>query len=147
MVELVEDKLDIDTYLKLREGVHFHKLSREQAQRGLDNSLYILVAYKDKKPVGMGRIVGDGAIICYVQDLIILPEAQREGIGGMILEKLKSFVVRQACEGTMVMFDLMCATGREEFYKKHGFISRPTDKLGPGMIQYLYINNGSGEKP
>jgi len=27
--------------------------------------------------------------------------------------------------------------GRENFYKKFGFIARPTDKLGPGMIKYI----------
>lgn len=137
MVQLVEDQLDIDTYLELRATVNFRKLSRDQARRGLDNSLYTLVAYKDGKAVGMGRIVGDGAIICYVQDLIIRPEVQGEGIGGLILESLKSFVVNIGFEGTTMMFDLMCAKGREPFYKKHGFIARPTEDLGPGMIQFL----------
>mgnify|MGYP000026443045 FL=1 len=137
MVQLVEDQLDIDTYLELRAAVNFRKLSRDQARRGLDNSLYTLVAYKDGKAVGMGRIVGDGAIICYVQDLIIRPEVQGEGIGGLILESLKSFVVNIGFEGTTMMFDLMCAKGREPFYKKHGFIARPTEDLGPGMIQFL----------
>ena len=139
MVQLVEDQLDIDTYMELREAVHFRKLSRDQARRGLDNSLYTLVAYKDGKAVGMGRIVGDGAIICYVQDLIIRPEVQGEGIGGLILESLKSFVINTGFEGTTMMFDLMCAKGREPFYKKHGFIARPTESLGPGMIQYLKL--------
>lgn len=139
MVQLVEDQLDIDTYMELREAVHFQKLSRDQARRGLDNSLYTLVAYKDGKAVGMGRIVGDGAIICYVQDLIIRPEVQGEGIGGLILESLKSFVTNTGFEGTTMMSDLMCAKGREPFYKKHGFIARPTDDLGPGMIQYLEL--------
>ena len=139
MVQLVEDQLDIDTYMELREAVHFRKLSRDQARRGLDNSLYTLVAYKDGKAVGLGRIVGDGAIICYVQDLIIRPEVQGEGIGGLILESLKSFVINTGFEGTTMMFDLMCAKGREPFYKKHGFIARPTDDLGPGMIQYLEL--------
>ena len=139
MVQLVEDQLDIDTYMELREAVHFRKLSRDQARRGLDNSLYTLVAFKDGKAVGMGRIVGDGAIICYVQDLIIRPEVQGEGIGGLILESLRSFVVNIGFPGTTMMFDLMCAKGREPFYKKHGFIARPTENLGPGMIQYLKL--------
>lgn len=139
MVQLVEDQLDIDTYMELRAAVNFRKLSRDQAKRGLDNSLYTLVAYKDGKAVGMGRIVGDGAIICYVQDLIIRPEVQGEGIGGLILESLKSFVINTGFEGTTMMFDLMCAKGREPFYKKHGFIARPTEDLGPGMIQYLEL--------
>ena len=139
MVQLVEDQLDIDTYMELREAVHFPKLSRDQARRGLDNSLYTLVAFKDGKAVGMGRIVGDGAIICYVQDLIIRPEVQGEGIGCLILESLRAFVVNIGFPGTTMMFDLMCARGREPFYKKHGFIARPTESLGPGMIQYLKL--------
>ena len=139
MVQLVEDQLDIDTYMELRAAVNFRKLSRDQARRGLDNSLYTLVAYKNGKAVGMGRIVGDGAIICDVQDLIIRPEVQGEGIGGLILESLKSFVINIGFEGTTMMFDLMCAKGREPFYKKYGFIARPTEDLGPGMIQYLEL--------
>lgn len=138
-VELVEDKLDIDTYLGLRRAVNFHPISRDQARRALDNSLYTLVAFHHGKAVGMGRIVGDGAVICYVQDLIILPEVQGQGIGGLILETLKTFVINTCFPGTMVMFDLMCAKGRERFYEKHGFIARPTDTLGPGMIQYLKL--------
>lgn len=140
-VRLVEDRLDIDTYLELREAVHFHRLSRDQAKKGLANSLYTLVAYRGGRAVGMGRIVGDGAIICYVQDLIIRPEVQGQGIGGLILETLKSFVMKEGYEGTVMMFDLMCATGREPFYQKHGFLSRPTKDLGPGMIQYLHIGS------
>ncbi|MBQ9155648.1 MAG: GNAT family N-acetyltransferase [Eubacterium sp.] len=139
MIQLVEDKLDIDTYLELRRAVQFHKITRDQARRALDHSLYTLVAYKDGRAVGMGRIVGDGAVICYVQDLIIRPEVQGQGIGGLILETLKDFVMKIGFPGTMMMFDLMCAKGREAFYKKHGFIARPTDKLGPGMIQYLEL--------
>lgn len=139
MIQLVEDKLDIDTYLELRRAVNFAPLTRDQARRALDNSLYILLAMRHGKAIGMGRIVGDGAIICYVQDLIIRPEAQGQGVGGLILDSLKQFVMNQGYPGTTIMFDLMCAKGREDFYKKHGFIARPTEQLGPGMIQYLEI--------
>ena len=63
MVKYAEDQLDIDTYLELREAVGFRPLSRDQARRALNNSLYILTAFQDGKAVGMGRIVGDGAVI------------------------------------------------------------------------------------
>ena len=126
-MELRENELDVDTYLALRKSVGWKELSREQAQKALENSLYILVAYEGEIPVGMGRIVGDGAVICYVQDLLISPDYRRQGIGGRILEKLKQYVqVLRLPE-----------TGRETFYESHGFIARPTKELGPGMIQYL----------
>ena len=40
MIELVEDKLDIDTYLEHRQSVNFRKLTRDQAKKGLSNSMY-----------------------------------------------------------------------------------------------------------
>lgn len=136
-VELIDDCITVDEYLKLRERVGWKRLSREQAQTALDNSLKVTGAYLAGQPIGMGRIVGDGAVICYVQDLIIPPQAQGLGVGSIILEHLKTYVESLRLPGTEMMFDLMCAKGRESFYELHGFISRPTDKLGPGMIQYL----------
>ena len=139
MVELVENQLDVRTYLDLRKKVNWKPLTKEQAQKGLSNSLYIVVAYENGEAVGMGRIVGDGAIICYVQDLIVIPEKQKDGIGGLLLERLKNYVKQEGIPGTEMMFDLMCAKGREKFYQKHGFIARPTEHLGPVMIQYLAL--------
>lgn len=136
-MELRENELDVDTYLALRKSVGWKKLSREQAQKALDNSLYVLVAYEGDKPVGMGRIVGDGAVICYVQDLLICPDYRKRGIGGRILEELKHYVQALRLDNTELMFALMCAKGREAFYESHGFQKRPTKELGPGMIQYL----------
>ena len=96
-----------------------------------------MVAYDGDKPIGMGRIVGDGAVIWYIQDLIVIPEYQGQGIGQMIIESLINYVEEIQLPGTRIMLDLMCAVGRENFYKKFGFIARPTDKLGPGMIKYI----------
>ena len=136
-MELRENELDVDTYLALRQSVGWKKLSREQAEKALEHSLYILVAYEGETPVGMGRIVGDGAVICYVQDLLICPDYRKQGIGGRILEELKHYVQTLRLHNTELMFGLMCAKGREPFYESHGFIARPTEELGPGMIQYL----------
>lgn len=138
MIKLIENDLYVDTYLKIRKQVGWKNLTREQATRALDNSLFTIVAMEDDKVLGMGRIVGDGAVICYVQDLVIISEAQGRGVGRMIMERLTEYVKSIQLEGTEMMFDLMCAKGRETFYEKLGFISRPTDELGPGMIQYLW---------
>lgn len=136
-VELRINELDVDTYLALRAGVHWKVLKQAQAQLALKNSLYVVSAYRDGRCVGMGRLVGDGAVICYVQDLIVLPEVQGRGIGSLILTRLKNRVEELRQEESEMMFCLMCAKGRESFYEKHGFLARPTAALGPGMIQYL----------
>ena len=137
MITLVKNKLDVDTYLDLRRSVNWKPLSRSQAQKALDNSIFIVVAYEGKQACGMGRIVGDGAVICYIQDLLVSPNYQGMGIGNRILQELRNYVISIREPGTEIMLDLMCAKGRETFYTKHGFTARPTPRLGPGMIQYL----------
>ena len=137
MLEIKENTLDTDTYLMLRHKVGWIELSREQAKKAIDNALYALCAYIDGKPVGMGRVVGDGAVISYIQDLVVIPEAQKHSIGGQILKKLKEYVESITMPGTRMMLCLMCAKGREKFYLDHGFTARPTEKLGPGMITYI----------
>lgn len=136
-VELIYDALDVETYLGLRSQVQWKPLHREQAEAALKNSLFIVTAYLENACVGMGRLVGDGAVICYVQDLIVLPAAQGRGIGSKILTALKEKAEELRMEHTEMMLCLMCAKGRELFYEAHGFLARPTDQLGPGMIQYL----------
>lgn len=137
MIELEENTLDIETYLYLRQQVGWKRLSDRQARMALDNCLFRVTAYDDGKPVGMGRVVGDGAVVCYIQDLVILPEYQGYGVGSQVLNRLINFVEDITEDGTEMMLCLMCAKGREGFYKKHDFMARPTQNLGPGMIQYI----------
>ena len=137
MVTLTENSLDLETYLNLRASVGWKLLKESQAEKALKNSLLTLTAYIDNKPVGMGRIVGDGAVICYIQDLVVRPEYQKHGVGRVIMERLIEFVTNIKEKDTEIMLCLMCAKGREHFYEKFGFIGRPTEDLGPGMIQYI----------
>ena len=138
MITLVENDIKVEEYLYIRNSVSWKKLSNSQAQKAIDNSLFFVKAIDENgKLVGMGRIVGDGSVICYIQDLVVVPEFQKSGIGSVILNKLIYYVKSIKEEGTTMMLCLMCAKGREPFYIKHNFIPRPTDGLGPGMIQYL----------
>lgn len=134
---LKANQIDVASYLKLRASVGWKELTRDQAQKALDNSLYTLGVYLADQPIGMGRIVGDASVICYIQDLIIHPHAQRAGVGNMLMKGLIAYVESITPQGTEMMLDLMCAKGREIFYEQHGFIARPTDTLGPGMIMYI----------
>lgn len=51
--------------------------------------------------------MGDGAVICYVQDLVIPPQAQGYGIGSLVLSRLTQYVESLRLPGTEMMFDLM----------------------------------------
>jgi GNAT superfamily N-acetyltransferase len=137
MIEIVENKLDVETYLDIRASVHWKVLRKEQAEKALNNSLYTVMAVENGKTIGMGRIVGDGAVICYIQDFVVRPEYQGTSIGRKMMERLIAHVEELRMDQSEMMLCLMCAKGRERFYEKFGFIGRPTENLGPGMIQYL----------
>lgn len=138
MISLIENDISVEEYLYIRKQVSWANLSEAQAQKAIDNSLFFVKAVDENNNlVGMGRIVGDGAVICYIQDLVVIPSYQKGGVGSIIINRLIDFVKGIKEPGTRMMLCLMCAKGREPFYLKHNFIARPTDSLGPGMIQYL----------
>ena len=52
------------------------------------NSLKIFGAYQNEKLIGIIRVVGDGCSIVYIQDIIVLPEYQRKGIGTALIKHI-----------------------------------------------------------
>ena len=138
MIKLIENDITVEEYQALRESVGWRRLSVGQAKAAIEKSLFTVKVIGDRgTPIGMGRIVGDGAVICYIQDLVVSPSVQGMGVGTVIINRLKEFVESIREKDTTMMLCLMCAKGREEFYIKNGFTARPTDSLGPGMITYL----------
>jgi len=102
-------------------------LSGDELMRALRSSWFVLSAYDSERLVGFGRLVSDGIIHAMIYELIVLPEYQGQGIGGLILEKL----VKKCKESGVRDIQLFCARGKREFYEKRGFTARPDD--APGM--------------
>lgn len=55
-------------------------------ERGYKNSLFVLAAYEADRLLGIIRVVGDGATVILIQDIIVCPERQRQGIGTALLK-------------------------------------------------------------
>ena len=55
-------------------------------ERGFQNSLLVLAAYEDGELIGLIRVVGDGATVVFVQDLLVAPQKQRQGVGTALLK-------------------------------------------------------------
>lgn len=53
-----------------------------------EHSLYIVGGYIEDKLVGVIRVVGDGASIMYIQDILVSPDYQRKGIGSKLFAKV-----------------------------------------------------------
>ena len=55
-------------------------------RKGFENSLLTLAAYEGTTLLGLVRAVGDGHTIIFVQDILVYPEKQRQGIGTALLK-------------------------------------------------------------
>ena len=59
-------------------------------KRGFENSLLILGAYTDNRLVGILRAVGDGETVVFIQDILVNPQYQRQGIGTALIKQTMS---------------------------------------------------------
>lgn len=82
--------------------------------------------------VGMARIVGDGGIQLFVTDVIVRKDWQHQGVGTEIMKLVMEQIDECAPPGCFV--GLFAAVELEDFYKRFGFIERPTERLGAGMV-------------
>ena len=64
----------------------------QMLEQALSHSLVIYLALDGDAVVGLIRLVGDGFSLIFVQDLIVLPSYQRQGIGSSLMkEALKDY--------------------------------------------------------
>ena len=55
-------------------------------REGFGHSLLTLAAYEEDELLGLVRTVGDGTTVVFVQDLLVLPERRRQGIGSALMQ-------------------------------------------------------------
>lgn len=64
--------------------------------------------------VGFGRLLSDGAVIAYINNMAVSPQYQRQGIGKAILERL----VETAANVKSIF---LYSDTADQFYLNHGF--------------------------
>ena len=104
-----------------------YQLDSIQLYQALENSWYLISVYNEDRLVGFGRIICDGVVHALILDLIVHPDIQNKGIGGLVLDKL----VEKCQQHQIQDIQLFCAKGYIGYYEKRGFIKRPDD--APGM--------------
>ncbi len=56
---------------------------------GIENSAFVVTAVDGQgRLLGLARAVSDDATICYVQDILVRPQEQGQGIGRQLLDKI-----------------------------------------------------------
>ena len=112
-------------FVKLEDVLHLYQAvgwtnytdQSEMLEQALSHSLAIYVALDGDTVVGLIRLVGDGFSSVFVQDLIVLPSYQCQGIG--------SALMKEALEDYKDVYQVQLVTEQTEknvvFYRSMGF--------------------------
>ena len=129
-----ENIKNIDDFNSLYDAVGWEAYDYNITKQALDNTFYSVSIYDENKIIGYGRLIGDTICFMYIHDVMVLPEYQGQKIGTQIMNKLIDKVKEIKKENPDIRVYLGASKGKEEFYKKFGFIERYEADLGAGMI-------------
>ena len=124
-------RLDFAAVLDLYASVSWSNYTNHprRLEQAFHQSLFVMAAYDDEELVGLIRVVGDGLTIVFIQDLLVYPHYQRQGIGRCLLE--------QTLERFKDVYQIQLATEQSvknlAFYRELGF-RRQEDFDCTGMI-------------
>lgn len=98
-------------------------------EAALAGSSRVVAARRDGRLVGLARVISDGTTICYLQDVLVRPDAQRAGTGrALVLAALEPYAsVRQK---VLLTDD---ETGQRAFYEALGY--QETRDHGAGSLR------------
>ena len=114
-----ETSVSLDDVLHLYQAVGWTNYTNQPQMlaQALTHSLAIYLARDGEKIVGLVRLIGDDFSLVFVQDLIVLPSYQRQGIG--------SALMKQALADYKDAYQVQLATEETEktlgFYRSLGF--------------------------
>jgi len=123
----------VDEFQKLRNSTGWSTLDDATVKKGLANSILGVCAIYENDIVGMGRIVGDNAIYFYIQDVIVLSQFQKKGIGKAIMDNIENYLTNNAPKNAFI--GLMAANGTKEFYRSYLYSERHMES--PGMFRTI----------
>ena len=109
----------LDNILHLYQAVGWTNYTNQpqRLEQALSHSLATYLARDGEEIVGLVRLVGDGFSSVFVQDLIVLPSYQRQGIG--------SNLMKEALADYKDAYQIQLATEQTEktlgFYRSLGF--------------------------
>jgi GNAT superfamily N-acetyltransferase len=119
--QIIERPPTVVEHKILWESVGWGTVDIEMTEQSIANSVYAVVAVFEGIVVGMGRIVGDGAMYFYIQDVAILPEHQKNGLGKLIVEQLLAYIKKCRYKNGIAFVGLFASRGKEMFYEQFGF--------------------------
>lgn len=134
MIEIKENIDNAEEFNYLYDEVEWGSYDIETTKKLLKYTLYSVSVYDDGKIIGYGRLIGDGIVFIFIRDVMVVPKYQSKKIGTNIMNKLLAKINEIRAENPYIRVYLGASKGKENFYRKFGFVTRSEAGLGEEMI-------------
>ena len=130
-IQIVEKCFDRH-FLRLRKISGLSERPLEVAIKALPRSLYGIHNIIDGAVIGMGRIVGDGALNFEIVQAAVDPKHKKQGFGRIIMEHIMAYLEKEAPAGCYITLMADVPAPYE-----NGFASARPESEGMYIIKYL----------
>lgn len=129
--ELVAQTPGTEDYLRLRAVAGLSPKREDGAAIGLPNTYCAVQVKHDGRAIGMGRVIGDGALFFQVVDIAVEPAHQGKGLGKAIMASLMEQLRARAPSGAYV--SLLADGEAHRLYAQFGFQLTAPASVGMAM--------------
>jgi GNAT superfamily N-acetyltransferase len=133
MITIVERKPAAAQYESIVASVGFRSHDHAAVEIALANTVFAVCAVQEQEVVGVGRIVGDGAISFLLTNIMVRPSHQRRGIGTRIVQSLCGLM--QTLRYKNIVLEVVPLPELRHFYEHVGF--KASHNAPPGMVRWF----------
>ncbi len=99
---VVTDTIPVQAFCQLRAAVHFQPLTESQAEQVLAHTTAVIAIRHGDRYAGVTRILFDYGTDAYLTDVIVHPDYQGQGIGGMLVKNALSYLQAHVQPGVRI---------------------------------------------
>ena len=113
----IPKNFDVEKIIEVFEssGIVRPTKEKERIKSMFENANLIYFAYDNGELIGLTRCVTDFSYCCYLSDLAVKKDYQKQGVGKMLIEKVREHI------GEKVALILLSASSAMDYYPKINF--------------------------
>lgn len=116
ILEVLKDSLDLYKLYGELGWNKYLKLPKEQLNKAMENSWYVLYIYDGDQLIATGRMLSDGIINAYILGVGVHPSYQNKGLGEEVIQLLV-----QKGKKSNLNIQLFCKEDVKSYYEKQNF--------------------------
>ena len=135
MEYLVKKEIEVKDFVRIREELKWNSIPANLVEKAINGSMINISIFDNNTCIGIGRIVGDGALKGMLTDIMVSPNYQKKGVGKLVVTSLIKELENMVKDGDCFQLEASPTASNREFYIKCGLKYKPENQDGV----YLWI--------